>query len=122
MKGIRIGEKEASREREYKIQWAINLIIRAVWFYELAVHFNPYCCEAFNNLGVIYRDQDNLDKAIVCYQSAIAINPKFSQSLNNIGVVYTVQGKVRIVVFICSSLLVFLKFFVYYHFVVLLKM
>jgi protein O-GlcNAc transferase len=70
------------------------VIYRAIWYYELAVHFNPYCCEAYNNLGVIYRDQDNLDKSAMCYQSALAINPKFSQSLNNIGVVYTVQGKV----------------------------
>lgn len=67
---------------------------RAIWHYELAIHFNPYCCEAYNNLGVIYKEQDNLEKAVMCYQSALAINPKFSQSLNNLGVIYTVQGKV----------------------------
>jgi tetratricopeptide (TPR) repeat protein len=67
----------------------------AVICYELAIHFNPFCCEAFNNLGVIYKDRDNLEKAIECYRSALGINPTFSQTLNNLGVVYTVQGKVH---------------------------
>jgi tetratricopeptide (TPR) repeat protein len=66
---------------------------KAIVHYELAIHFNPLCCEAYNNLGVIYKDLDNLDRSIQCYQSALAINPKFSQTLNNIGVVYTIQGK-----------------------------
>jgi protein O-GlcNAc transferase len=35
--------------------------------YELALHFNPQCAEACNNLGVIYKDRDNLDKAVECY-------------------------------------------------------
>lgn len=38
-------------------------------FYELAFHFNPHCAEACNNLGVIYKDRDNLDKAVECYQA-----------------------------------------------------
>ena len=36
--------------------------------YELALHFNPHCAEACNNLGVIYKDRDNLDRAVECYQ------------------------------------------------------
>lgn len=36
--------------------------------YELALHFNPNCAEACNNLGVIYKDKDNLEKAVECYQ------------------------------------------------------
>ena len=39
-------------------------------FYELAFHFNPHCAEACNNLGVIYKDRDNLDKAVECYQAS----------------------------------------------------
>lgn len=93
--------------------------MQAIVFYELAFHFNPHCAEACNNLGVIYKDRDNLDKAVECYQAslkpsnicgdiahfrvvisydihfclqlALSIKPNFSQSLNNLGVVYTVQ-------------------------------
>ncbi|CAL5409521.1 unnamed protein product [Camellia sinensis] len=36
----------------------------AIVFYELAFDFNPHCAEACNNLGVIYEDCDNLDKAV----------------------------------------------------------
>ncbi|OIW21396.1 hypothetical protein TanjilG_02563 [Lupinus angustifolius] len=71
-----------------KLEGDINQV-----FYELAFHFNPHCVEACNNLGVIYKDRDNLDKAVECYQLALSIKPNFSQSLNNFGVVYTVQGK-----------------------------
>lgn len=46
-----------------------NLIVQAIVFYELAFHFNPHCAEACNNLGVIYKDRDNLDKAVECYQA-----------------------------------------------------
>ena len=31
---------------------------------------------AYNNLGVIYKDLDNLEKAIQYYLAALAINPK----------------------------------------------
>ena len=43
--------------------------LQAIVFYELAFHFNPHCVEACNNLGVIYKDRDNLDKAVECYQA-----------------------------------------------------
>lgn len=45
--------------------------MQAIVFYELAFHFNPHCAEACNNLGVIYKDRDNLDKAVECYQAII---------------------------------------------------
>ena len=43
-------------------------------FYELAFHFNPHCAEACNNLGVLYKDRDNLDKAVECYQVLFMLN------------------------------------------------
>ena len=57
----------------YLVNWKfcellISLALQAIVFYELAFHFNPHCAEACNNLGVIYKDQDNLDKAVECYQ------------------------------------------------------
>lgn len=42
---------------------------QAVVMYELALFFNPNCAEAFNNLGVIYKDKDNLHKAVECYEA-----------------------------------------------------
>ncbi|KAK4582753.1 hypothetical protein RGQ29_025789 [Quercus rubra] len=70
-----------------------DLGTKAIVFYELAIHFNPHCAEACNNLGVIYKDRDNLDKAVECINWLCQSNRNFSQSLNNLGVVFTVQGK-----------------------------
>jgi tetratricopeptide (TPR) repeat protein len=64
------------------IQWFSKSILfeQAIVFYELAFNFNPHCAEACNNLGVIYKDRDNLDKAVECYQanSDTCADSKFS--------------------------------------------
>lgn len=118
---VQNGDSELPSFASYWI-WKVKflkLFLQAIVFYELAIHFNPRCAEACNNLGVIYKDRDNLDKAVECYQVefydcleflllqwvfsrsstlsllalqlALSINPNFSQSLNNLGVVFTVQ-------------------------------
>lgn len=50
------------------IKDTLYYLVQAIVFYELAFHFNPQCAEACNNLGVIYKDRENLDKAVECYQ------------------------------------------------------
>ena len=61
--------------------------------YEMAVLFDSKCAEAYNNLGVIYKDRGNLDQAIHFYHEALQANPAFSQTLNNLSVIYTMLGK-----------------------------
>jgi hypothetical protein len=34
---------------------------RAIFLYELAIHFDPSCAEAWNNLGVLQRDLGNFE-------------------------------------------------------------
>jgi len=52
---------------------------RAVYMYETVLHFNPTCVEAHNNLGVLYKERDNLEKAVECYMAALTIRPNFPQ-------------------------------------------
>ena len=47
--------------------------------YELTLNFNPACAEAHNNLGVLYKEGGNLERAVECYQSALTIRPDFPQ-------------------------------------------
>jgi tetratricopeptide (TPR) repeat protein len=47
--------------------------------YELTTHFNPGCAEAWNNLGVLYKEADNLERAAECYMSALNTRPNFPQ-------------------------------------------
>lgn len=53
--------------------------------YQLTVHFDPRCAEAYNNMGVIFKEQENLEKALKYYHLAIQCNPRFAQTLNNLG-------------------------------------
>lgn len=69
-------------------------IDKAIVCYELAINFNPKCCEAYNNLGVIYKDQNNLERAIECYSSSLEIDSSFYQTLNNLSVVFTLKGEI----------------------------
>ena len=48
--------------------------------YEMALHFNPACAEAHNNLGVLYKERDNLERAVECYMAALTIRPNFPQA------------------------------------------
>jgi tetratricopeptide (TPR) repeat protein len=43
-------------------------------------------------LGVIYKQQNQLDLAIDCYQRAIAINPNYAEAFYNLGLALTMQG------------------------------
>ncbi len=47
--------------------------------YELTLNFNPACAEAHNNLGVLYKERDNLERAVECYLNALTIRPDFPQ-------------------------------------------
>ncbi len=52
---------------------------KAMFHYELAVHFNAQCAEAWNNMGVLHKEEDNLDRAAECYMAALHIRPNFPQ-------------------------------------------
>ena len=50
-----------------------------MFMYEQTLHFNPACAEAYNNLGVLYKERDNLERAVECYMAALTIRPNFPQ-------------------------------------------
>ena len=66
---------------------------RAIIAYESTLRLRPRCAEAWNNMGVLHREQHNVERAVECYLRAVAITPTFAQALNNLGVVYTAQGQ-----------------------------
>ena len=58
----------------------------------------PECAEAHNNLGVLHREQGNLEQALRCYLAALHIRPNFPQGLNNLAVVYTAQVRELLII------------------------
>lgn len=53
------------------VQSELNETDEAVISYQVAIQLNPKCAEAYNNLGVIYKDRGNLERSITYYQVVI---------------------------------------------------
>ncbi|NIO48507.1 MAG: tetratricopeptide repeat protein [Candidatus Aminicenantes bacterium] len=53
---------------------------------------DPKHAVAFNNLGVAYAKQGNLDVAMECYKKATSINPNYAAAFSNIGVTFYKLG------------------------------
>jgi len=65
----------------------------AIQVYHRALEINPNYSEAYNNLGIALKEQENLDDAIQVYHRALEINPNYSEAYNNLGNVLKEQGK-----------------------------
>ncbi|MBN2381961.1 tetratricopeptide repeat protein [bacterium] len=56
--------------------------------FELSVKICPDFYRGYNNLGVVYQQIGDLDRAIENYQKALIINPDFSSGYANLGMIY----------------------------------
>ena len=61
--------------------------------YNQVLKINPNHVDAHNNLGVIFKNLGENQKAIECYEKAIAINPNYSNAHNNLGVILKKLGE-----------------------------
>lgn len=57
---------------------------RALILYEKLVEKEPHNSSALNNIGVQYRDQGNLYKALLCYEKACQLDPQKELYIKNI--------------------------------------
>jgi tetratricopeptide (TPR) repeat protein len=64
----------------------------AIEEFRTAIHIQPDLLEAYNNLGMLYREEGNLDAAIQAYRSALAIRPAFSDAHNNLAIALSLQN------------------------------
>lgn len=55
-------------------------------FHRLAVQ-NPKNAVYWNELGIAYHNQSELDDALKCYQHATKVNPRYADAQNNIGTI-----------------------------------
>jgi tetratricopeptide (TPR) repeat protein len=61
-------------------------------FYQKALLYSPKSFRAYNEMGVIYLNNKEYDKAISTFQKAIQNNPRFDQAYDNLGVAYDMKG------------------------------
>ncbi|MFC1509724.1 tetratricopeptide repeat protein [Candidatus Omnitrophota bacterium] len=64
-------------------------------FYERILKYAPDSSRAHYNLGKIYYDIGNKEKAISAYKKAIEINPYHAKAYNNLGGAYYHLGKIK---------------------------
>ena len=61
--------------------------------FEKVVALEPGIPDGYNNLGLTYAYDGQLDKAVANYRRALDIEPLYATALNNLGVVLYAQGK-----------------------------
>ncbi len=76
-----------SNARE-QVEFGINVAQRGLWReaiyrWEKAVELDPMYAAAYNDLGVAYEHEGQLDKARKAYEKALAIEPNNSQIRQN---------------------------------------
>eukprot|EP00667_Euglena_gracilis_P002913 EG_transcript_2919 len=74
---------------------------KAVYFYQMALHFNPNNSRALNNLGITYKNLDNMERSVECFTRCLEVsdpsaptpNPVVAHAMNNLGMIYMLVGK-----------------------------
>lgn len=52
-------------------------------YVKAALSANPRYAEAYNNLGVLYRDEGKMAEAIFCYDQCLRLNPNSRNAAQN---------------------------------------
>ena len=61
--------------------------------YSQVLKINQNHVDAHNNLGVIFKNLGENEKAINCYQKAISLNPNLVDAYNNLGIIFEQLGQ-----------------------------
>ena len=75
-------------EAKAKVDFGIKVSLRGLWreaiyWWEQAVQIDPSYAHAYNNLGVGYEQEGELEKARVAYEKALSLAPKDQQIRQN---------------------------------------
>ncbi len=67
---------------------SLQLIDKAIYYYNEGLKMFPNFIEAHYNVGNVYMNNNLYDKAISEYQKVLALNPKFTNAINNLANIY----------------------------------
>ena len=57
-------------------------------YYQKVLKIDPNYVSALNNLGIIFQDLEENQKATECFEKAVKINPNYADAHNNLGLIY----------------------------------
>jgi len=68
---------------------------RAIEYWERCVKAKPDFLPGWNNLGLAYKDLEELNKAITCWGKALEIDPNYTEAAHNLEVALLLKRKKR---------------------------
>ncbi|MHA1125258.1 MAG: tetratricopeptide repeat protein [Candidatus Heimdallarchaeota archaeon] len=69
---------------------------RAIEYWERCVKVKPDFLPGWNNLGLAYKDLEQIDKAISCWSKALEIDPNYTEASHNLEVALLLKRKRRL--------------------------
>ena len=72
-----------------------NEFDRAIEYWERCVKAKPDFLPGWNNLGLAYKDLEQIDKAIACWSKALEIDPNYAEAAHNLEVALLLKRKRR---------------------------
>ena len=78
--------------------WALRALDRraeSIAQYEQAIALNPDLIEAQNNLGVLYHDNGELERAIPFYQTVLRLQPGHIEARRNVAAALRSLGRIE---------------------------
>ncbi|MBI4778325.1 tetratricopeptide repeat protein [Candidatus Desantisbacteria bacterium] len=70
-----------------------EFVKKAIGYYKKAAEINPFSSDTYNNLGVIYTRQNDLDNALAVFKEAYRINPAHVASMDNVARIYITRNE-----------------------------
>ena len=92
-----MGQAYGALGNQEKAKECINKVLeikcdKEIANYKNAIKLNPNDAVAYANMGNMFADKDDYEKAIECYKKAIEIDPTFREVYNNMGDAYKASG------------------------------
>ena len=78
-----------------EINFRFGRFPRAIDLYKRAIELKPDYAEAYNNMGVAYKENSDFTSAIESYNNAINLNPDLVEAYNNLGLAFNKLGEYK---------------------------
>ena len=70
----------------------------AIHNFEKIIQFNPKFADAHYNLGVILKNNNQINRSIECFEKSITLNPNKFEAYNNLGNIYRDKHKTKLAI------------------------
>ena len=71
----------------------LGMLDEAIDAFKKTILLKPDYAAAYNNIGIVFKDQSKLSEAIDAFKKAISLKPHYAEAYNNMGIALKDQGK-----------------------------